>query len=150
MPQSFIALHCHIVFSTKERCCMICPEWADRVYQYIGGILRAHDCCLMAAGGMPDQVHLLLSLGKTRSIAEIIRIVKSNSSSWISDTFPLPGRFAWQTGYGVFSVSRSQMDRVREYISTQESHHRAETFQEEFLRLLERHGIEYDDRYLWD
>ena len=140
MPQSFIALHCHIVFSTKERCGMIHPEWADRAYQYIGGILRAHDCCLVAAGGMPDHVHLLVSLSKTRSIAEIVRIIKSNSSSWISDTFPLRGRFAWQTGYGAFSVSRlanGSCERV--YLHT---------------RVTPPHrdvpGIEHDGRYIWD
>ena len=150
MPQSFASLHCHIVFSTKERYPMIHPDWADRIYQYIGGILRGVDCCLVAAGGVQDHVHLLVSLGRTRSVAEAVRLIKANASGWINETFPLRGRFAWQTGYGAFSVSYSQLPRVRRYLASQELNHRTGTYKDEFRGLLRRHGIEYDERYIWD
>lgn len=149
-PQSFLSMHCHIAFSTKERFPMIAPEWADRLYEYIGGILRANDCQLLAAGGIPDHVHLLVSLGKTTSPAEIVRLAKANSSSWINETFSIGGRFSWQIGYGAFSVSYSQLDRVRHYLASQATHHRTQPFGDEFLALLRRHDIAYDERYVLD
>ncbi len=150
MPQSFTSLHHHLVFSTKNRESLITDEVQPRLYEYIGGILRAHGCALLAAGGMPDHVHLLVSLDKQLSIAETLRIVKANSSFWVHENFPVLLAFAWQAGYGAFAVSYSNLDRVKGYIGRQAEHHRRVSFQEEFLAFLKRHGIEYDERYLWD
>jgi REP element-mobilizing transposase RayT len=151
MPQSFVSLHYHLIFSTKNRVPRISTEVQPRLFEYIGGILRAEGCVLEAAGAMPDHVHLLVSLNKQLSISEALRIIKASSSRWLHETFPDPlSDFTWQAGYGVFTVSASHREKVRAYLSRQAEHHRKMTFQEEFLAFLRRHGIEYDERYLWD
>ncbi len=150
MPQSFACLHYHLIFSTKHRQPLLTPEISERLFAYIGGILRNHKGTLLAAGGMPDHVHLLAGISKEMSISEAMRIIKANSSGWIHETFLGQQCFAWQEGYGAFTVSYSLMDTVRDYIARQEEHHRVKTFQEEFLAFLQRHGLEYDEKYIWD
>lgn len=149
MPQSFASLHCHIVFSTKHRRPQISDELRPRLFEYAGGILRNHSSCLIAAGGVADHVHLLVSLGRTISIADVVRIVKTNSSSWIHDELRLP-EFGWQDGYGAFAVSYSNIESVRHYLANQAEHHRTQSFQDEFREILRRHGLEWDERYIWD
>jgi REP element-mobilizing transposase RayT len=149
MPQSIGSLHCHIVFSTKHRRPQVTAELQPRLFEYIGGILRNHSSRLVAAGGMPDHVHLLVSLGRTISVADAVRLVKSNSSAWIHDELAMPD-FHWQDGYGAFAVSYSNLDQVKSYLADQEQHHSRQTFQEEFLELLKRHNLEWDERYVWD
>ena len=150
MPQSFASLHCHIVFSTKNRLPSIDGEWQARLYEYIGGILRKEKCVLSAAGGMPDHVHLLVSLSREIAVADLVRLIKANSSKWVHETFPTSRAFAWQAGYGAFSVSHSNRDAVKKYIAGQAAHHRVRTFQEEFIEFLKRHDIEYDEKYIWE
>lgn len=151
MSQSFVSLHHHLVFSTKGRRPILVPEVRTRLFEYIGGILRAEGCVLEAAGGVEDHVHLLVSLDKKLSISEALRIVKASSSRWIHETFPESlSDFAWQAGYGAFAVSHSNREKVRAYFLRQAEHHRKVTFQEEFLEFLRRHEIAYDERYLWD
>ena len=139
----------HLVFSTKHRAPLITPELRDPLYAYIGGIVRDHRGVLMAAGGMPDHVHLLVNLRAVPSVAEHLQVIKGGSSRWINDNHPQLG-FAWQTGYGGFTVSESSVPEVMRYIANQEAHHQRMTFKEELVRLLKRHGIEYDERYLLD
>src|SRR5258708_4653540 len=150
MPQSLAALYCHIIFSTKNRVPDIDPNWQDRLYSYIGGTLRSDKCVLMAAGGVADHVHLLVSLSRTVCVADVVRDIKANSSRWIHENFPDHKTFAWQTGYGAFSVSHSHLDQVRTYLAKQAEHHRSKTFQEEFRAFLAKYEIEYDERYAWD
>jgi REP element-mobilizing transposase RayT len=150
MPQSFTSLHYHLIFSTKDRVPMITADLQGRLYEYLGGILRSEKSILLAAGGMPDHVHLLCSLSKELAIASALRLLKANSSKWIHETFPQQPSFAWQTGYGAFAVSYSHLDRVKRYIAGQAQHHRRITFQEELVAFLRRHRIEFDERYLWD
>ena len=150
MPQSYAALYCHIIFSTKNREPLIPGELQSRLYAYMGGVLRKEGDVLLAAGGMPDHVHLLASLTRQASVAEVVRVVKANSSGWIHETFPPMSNFAWQNGYGAFSVSASAVPAVKRYLAEQEEHHRTRTFQEEFVEFLRRHGIDYDERYLWE
>ena len=128
----------------------ITPDWAPRLYEYIGGIVRPHGAVLLAAGGIPDHVHLSVSLGKELSVSAALRIIKANSSKWVHDTFSEKRRFAWQNGYGAFSVSQSNLDDVHGCIAGQAEHHRTQTFQEEFIAFLERHQVPYDERYIWD
>jgi REP element-mobilizing transposase RayT len=148
MPQAFAALHCHVVFSTKDRIPLIAPALQPRLFAYMGGILSPHRTVLIAAGGMPDHVHLLISLSREMAVAEVVRLLKANSSKWLHETFPELRAFAWQTGYGAFAVSYSHLGRVKQYLATQAEHHRKQTFQEEFIAFLKRHQIEYDERYL--
>jgi REP element-mobilizing transposase RayT len=150
MPQSVASLHVHLVFSTREREPWISAELAPRLYEYIGAIVRAHNSRLIAAGGMPDHVHLLVSFGRELAVADAVRLVKSNSSKWLHESNPDLYQFAWQAGYGAFAVSYSHVERVRGYILRQEEHHRGRTYQEEFRALLRKHRIEYDERYIWD
>jgi REP element-mobilizing transposase RayT len=150
MPQSFTCLHIHFIFSTKGRIPLITTDMQPRLFEYIGGILRAEDSQLIAAGGMPDHVHLLASLSKESSVSDAMRLVKANSSSWIHNQFVDKCDFAWQAGYGAFAVSYSNLEDVKEYIARQVEHHRVRTFQEEFVEFLRRHDIAYDARYLWD
>jgi putative transposase len=150
MPQSLVSLTNHVVFSTKNREPFIDADLVPRLYGYIGGIVQNTKSVLLAVGGIEDHVHLLVSLGRTTSIADFIRNVKTNSSLWVHETFPERSAFGWQSGYGAFSVSKSVIPRVKDYIAIQRDHHRRETYQEEFLRFLREHDLEYDERYLWD
>src|SRR5262245_62863562 len=150
MPQSFSAMYAHLVFSTKNRSPMIEPVWSSRLYEYIGGIVAKRNGVLLAAGGMPDHVHLLVSLGREWSLADLLRDVKAGSSKWVHDEFPEDGGFSWQSGYGAFSVSVSNLDAVKQYIREQSKHHKTMSFQDEFRRLLRKHGLTWDERYVWD
>ena len=150
MPQTFTSLHYHIVFSTKHRDPSITPELQPRLYEYLGGIVRSQGGQLVAAGGIPDHVHLLMRLNQQHAVADVMRVLKANSSGWVHETFPQLRNFAWQTGYGAFTVGLSTMARVKRYIANQEEHHKQESFQDEFRSFLTKHGFEYDERYLWD
>jgi REP element-mobilizing transposase RayT len=150
MPQSFTCLHYHVIFSTKNRMPTITAALQGRLYEYLGGILRAEKSILLAAGGMPDHVHPLCSLNKELAVATALRLLKANSSKWIHETFPEHRSFAWQAGYGAFAVSYSHLEHVKRYIARQAQHHRRTTFHDEFVAFLQRHRIEYDERYLWD
>jgi putative transposase len=150
MPQSLAALFCHVVFSTKNREPLIEAAWEPRLHAYVGGIIAARKGVLLVAGGMPDHLHLLVSMGRVWSVADLVRDVKSNSSAWLHDSVPDKGHFAWQVGYGAFSVSASQLALVKQYIEGQKQHHTKQSYQDEFRSLLQKHGLEYDERYVWD
>ena len=148
MPQSYTSLHCHIIFGTKNRSLQLTPDLRRRVLSYMAGIAKNEKGLLLTSGGTQDHVHLLAGLHPETPVAVFLRLIKANSSKWIHENFPDQSKFAWQAGYGAFSVSRSDLDRVRTYIGNQEEHHRRLSFEEEFKLLLDRHGIVYDPRYL--
>jgi REP element-mobilizing transposase RayT len=150
MPQSFVSLNYHLIYSTKNREPVLSAELRPRLFAYVGGLLRSERACLLAASGMPDHAHWLVSIHQQTSVADLLRLMKSASSRWIHETFTELRGFGWQAGYGAFSVSYSGLPRVRQYIDSQEDHHRIITFQDEFLLFLRRHRIEFDERYLWD
>lgn len=147
---SFTYLNYHLVFSTKHRRPLIDDSWQQRLFDYVGGILRQQGGALLVAGGMPDHVHLLAAISKSIAVADALRDIKANSSKWIHEQIPGQTDFAWQAGYGAFTVSFSGMDAVRRYLDGQKEHHRVRTFQEEYLELLRRHEIDFDERYVWD
>jgi REP element-mobilizing transposase RayT len=150
MPQTFTCLHYHLVFSTKRREPAITPELRPRLWDYPGGIFRGEGGIPIQVGGTADHVHLLVTPTQRRALAECMRVLKANSSGWAHDTFPSAAGFWWQDGYGAFTVSHSALDRVKAYNTNQEEHHRQRTFQEEFRELLIRHGVEFNEQYLWD
>jgi putative transposase len=150
MPSSYLSLHYHLVFSTKHRDPLMTPAVKPRLYEYLGGTIRGLGGQLLIGNGMPGHVHLLVRLGAARAVADVLRDLKAGSSKWVHDTFPSSAGFAWQTGYGAFVVSVSHLDVVREYIASQEEHHRQKSFQEEFVELLEANKVEYKPRYLWE
>lgn len=150
MANSYISCHVHYIFSTKQRQRLIAPEIRPRLWAYFGGIARENKMKAVAVGGTDDHVHILLSLPATITLAKAAQLVKGGSSLWIHETFPNQRNLAWQEGYGAFTVSVSQLDKTIAYINNQEAHHRKKTFQEEYLEFLKKHGVEYDERYLWD
>jgi len=150
MPQSFAALYAHVIYSTKDRLPLLEPEVRPELFRYCGGILRNRKCVLLAANGVLDHVHLLVSMSRESAIADLVRDVKASSSGWIHRHFPDLREFAWQAGYGAFTVSHSQIDVVKDYLARQEQHHSGVSFQEEFRTFLIKHEIEFDERYVWE
>ena len=148
MPQSLSRMLTHLVFSTKDREPFILPERRERIFEYLGGTLNALECPVVRVGGMADHVHLLFVLARTLSISKVVEEIKKESSKWAKEHVH-PG-FYWQSGYGSFSVSPSNVAAVRAYIVNQEEHHRVRTFQDEYRELLRRNEIEWDERYVWD
>ena len=149
MPQSFASLHVHIIFSTKNREPWLAPGIETRVWAYIGGIVRKHRMTALQIGGIEDHIHALVMAPPIISPSQIAQFLKGDSSKWIHDEFPKLHRFEWQDGYGGFTVSKSQIPDVIEYIKNQREHHRKKTFQDEYLGLLMKHGVDYDEGYLW-
>ncbi len=147
---SYVSSYFHCVFSTLERRPLIPPSLRDRLWPFLGGIARNNEMKAIEIGGVQDQVHVLLSLPSTLSVAKAMQLIKGGSSKWVHETFPEHRLFGWQVKYGAFSVSVSQLDKTIRYIKTQEEHHRKRTFQEEFLNLLKKHCVAYDERYLWE
>ena len=150
MANTFTSLHYHVIFSTKHREPWITYDLEERVWKFLGGIARENGMKALLIGGMLDHVHLALALPPTQSVSKALQLLKGGSSKWIKDAFPRMHGFAWQDGYGAFSVSKSNLSEVMAYIQNQREHHRVKTFQEEFLAFLVRQGVEYDERYLWD
>lgn len=151
MSQSLAKILVHTVFATKDRR----PFLRDRglreeLHRYLGGILKSHDCQPIMVGGVEDHVHLLSTLSRTREAAEIVKEVKRGSTLWIKSKNSAMEDFAWQNGYGIFSIGFSQIDDVKRYIIGQEEHHQKITFQDELRLLLERYKVEFDERYVWD
>jgi len=148
MPSTHLSLHFHVVFATKNREPRIAAEWRERLHSYLGGVARQSGSIPEAVGGVADHVHLLLGLTATAPLADVVRDIKAVSSSWVHNQIG-DRAFAWQEGYGAFTVSPSHRENVRSYISRQEEHHRRRTFQDEYLDLLQRCGVDFDPRYLW-
>jgi REP element-mobilizing transposase RayT len=149
MSHTYVSGLFHCTFSTKGRRPLISRDLQERLWAYLGGIAREKGLKPLAVGGVEDHSHLLLSLPGTIDVAKAIQLMKGASSKWVHDTFPQHRAFAWQEGYGAFSIGVSQIPATIAYIRSQPEHHRKTTFQEEFRQILDRHGIEYDERYVW-
>ncbi len=147
---SYVSSYFHCVFSTKERRPLITPALRERLFPYLGGIARENYMKAVEIGGVEDHVHILISLPPTISLAKAMQLIKGGSSKWVHDTFPEHRLFGWQEKYSAFSVSVSQLDKTARYIRGQEGHHRKMSFKDELLALLKKHGIDYDEKYLWD
>ena len=149
MSHTYCQLYYHLVWSTKERQPIIKNEFKGDLYKYLGGAVRGKEGRLLEIGGVADHVHLLVALSSRFSIAEVVQQIKIGSSKWVSQNFFKQGSFAWQEGYGAFSVSESIRTQVTQYIQNQEQHHLNCSFREEFLNLLRRYNVEFDEKYLW-
>ena len=150
MAGKHLSVLVHFIWSTAGREPWIVPEWRERLYGYLGGVLREKNARLISAGGMPDHIHLYVSISSTVTLADMVGAMKANSSRWIHETFPGQRAFAWQKGYAAFSVSKSGEEQLLEYIRTQGEHHRHRGFKEEYVSFLKRYGVEYDENYLWE
>jgi REP-associated tyrosine transposase len=147
---SFTSLNYHLVFSTKYRKPVIDEAICERLYEYIGGIIRAKEGTLIEVGGVADHVHILASCSPKLAVADWVRDIKANSARWMNELPERPERFEWQKGYGAFTVSASQVEIVQKYIQGQPEHHQRHSFRDEFLEFLQRHGIEYDPMYVFE
>jgi putative transposase len=149
MANTYTSLHYHIIFGTKKRIPWITPDIQPRIWEFIGGIARKRKMKALRVGGVQDHAHILVGAPPTLAPSTIAQIIKGDSSKWIHSEFRNMGRFEWQDGYGAFSVSGADLPEIISYIETQPEHHRVRTFQEEYLEYLQRHGIQYDEKYLW-
>lgn len=150
MPQSLARLHVHLVFSTKDRVPKISDAVRDSLHAYMGVILKNLGCVPIYINSVEDHVHILTDLSRTVSVSQVIEDVKKTSSKWIKSQGAEFSRFAWQSGYGAFAVSESNVGAVRKYIATQKEHHQKKSFQDEYRQFLRRHRISFDEQYLWD
>ncbi len=150
MPGTYSQLLLHVVTSTKGRAPWISATVAERLYPYMGGIIRAEKGVLYEIGGVEDHVHMYMRWRPDGAVSDLMRKVKSGSSKWMHDTLPELSGFAWQEGYSVFSVSKSQEDALKRYIKGQAEHHRTEDFKSELLRMLHANAVDFDGKYVFD
>ncbi len=149
MANSYISLLIHAVFSTHNREPLLKSEVRQRLWPYMGGIARENGIRPVTIGGTQDHAHMLISVPATMPASKAVQLVKGGSSKWLHETFSSLRKFAWQEGYGAFSVGAAEVDGVSAYIAGQEEHHRVRTFQEEYLAFLKEYDVEYDERYVW-
>jgi REP element-mobilizing transposase RayT len=150
MPGTYTNLLYHFVFSTKNRLPLITREIEDELHKYLGGIIRGEGGTMLEVNGIEDHLHMIAKLKPTKAVSDILRNLKANSSKWLNEEKLKVRKFSWQDGYAAFTVSESQVPRVRQYIRRQKEHHRRIDFKAELLALLEKHRVEYDEQYLWD
>ncbi len=150
MPQSLARLYVHLIFSTKHRERVITDAVRPSLHAYMARVLQNFRCPPVLINSVEDHIHILFELGRTVFISQAVEEAKTTASKWIKTQGPAFAGFAWQSGYGAFSVSESNVSAVREYIAGQAEHHRHKSFQEEYRAFLERHGVAFDERYVWD
>jgi REP element-mobilizing transposase RayT len=150
MSHSFTNLIYHLVWATKGRQPWLDGEMQPRLFGLLEHLVRQEQGIALIINGMPDHVHLLLKLRQDKAVADVVRWLKARSSFWVHKTYPPRREFAWQTGYGLFTVSQSQVETVPRYIGNQQEHHRTRPFADEFRALLRAHGIAYDEEDLWE
>jgi len=151
MPQSLAQVYLHLVWSTKHRQSFLSDrEQREKMHAYLAGTCHNLKCPSLIVGGIEDHVHILCRLGRTITIADLIRDLKRASSGWVKTLSPQLKEFDWQDGYGAFSISPSHVAGLSAYIRDQEQHHQRESFQDEFRRLMRKYGMEFDERYVWD
>ena len=150
MPQSLAPVTVHIVFSTKDRRPLMIKGVREELHAYLGGTGKAIGTPTLRVGGTEDHVHILLTLSRTLTIADTMEGLKTSSSRWMKSKGESLQDFYWQNGHGMFPVSPSNLAQVRDYIANQETHHRKMTFQQEYRLFWTKHGVEFDERYVWD
>lgn len=151
MPQSLSRIYLHIVFSTKDRQRYLQDrETRISLHSYIAGTMKQLDCVPVEIGGVEDHLHILCLFPRTKTVAEVVKETKRVSTNWLHEQSPSLKSFHWQAGYGVFSVSQSNVDEVIKYIRNQEEHHRKVTFQDEYRAFLRKYAVDFDEKYVWD
>jgi len=149
MANTYTQLHIQFVFAVENRMSLVQSSWEEELFRYISGIVKNTKHKLLAINGMPDHLHVFVGLNPTQAISDLMRILKGESSEWINKKRLVSGKFEWQKGYGAFSYGHSQIDQVYQYILRQKEHHKKQTFIEEYKQLLEKFGIQYDERYVF-
>ncbi len=149
MANTYTQIHIQVVFSVKNRECIIGKAWKDELYKYMTGIIRNHGHKVLAINGMPDHIHIFFGMRPVQSLSDLMKYVKGDSSEWINKKKFIQGKFSWQEGFGGFSYAKSQIPQVISYIERQEEHHRKKSFIEEYTRFLKAFDVEYDERYIF-
>jgi putative transposase len=150
MPQSLAKIYLHLIFSTKNRAPMLVNPVRESLHSYTAAVLKNLGCHAVLINSVEDHIHILFELARTATVSAVVEEVKTASSKWLKTQPGITAAFAWQSGYGVFSVSASNLTTVKEYVADQQEHHRKRSFQDELRALLDKHAITYDERYLWD
>lgn len=148
MANTFTQIYLHLVFAVQNRISLIQPEWKDELYKYITGIVQNNGHKLIAINGMPNHLHIAVGYKPHQLIPDLLQDIKAYSSKWINRKKFIKGNFNWQQGYGAFSFSHSHIDRIVKYINNQEQHHKKQTFREEYLSLLKKYHIQFDEKYI--
>jgi len=150
MPHSFAKLHIHLVFSTKQRDPVLHDTIRDPLHRYLVVAIQSSRCIPVLVNSVEDHVHILFELGRTVTISTVVENIKTTTSKWLKTQGEEFAGFRWQVGYGAFSVSASQLGECKEYIANQKEHHTKQSFDAEYRETLEKHGIDFDEKYLWD
>ena len=148
MSSSYTNLIYHIVFSTKDRRPLLTEDHQERLYEYIGGTIRGLGGVSLGINGTQDHVHVLAKLRPDKALSDVLRDLKANASGWMHDVFPELKDFSWQRGYGAFTVSESNVEKIRDYIARQKEHHQKRSFRDELIEFLKANGVEYDEKYI--
>jgi REP element-mobilizing transposase RayT len=149
MANTYTQIHVHLVFAVQNRLSLIDESWADNLYKYITSIIQNNNHKVLAIGGMPDHLHLLIGLRPDESLSHLVQEIKRDSSLWINEKRYVNGKFSWQEGYGAFSYSKSQLLNVTNYILNQKEHHQKKTFIEEYVKVLSDFGLNFDEKYIF-
>lgn len=148
MANTYTRIYLQFVFAVQDRVSLIRPDWKDELYKYITGIIQNNEHKLIAINGMPNHIHIFIGYKPHQLVPDLLQDIKGNSSKWINKKSLVRGNFSWQSGYGAFSYSHSQIDEVVKYIMNQEEHHKKKTFKEEYREFLEQFHIRYKERYI--
>jgi putative transposase len=149
MANTYTQLHLHFVFAVKFRASVIHESWENDLFKYITGIVQKNEHKMLCVNGMPDHIHIAVGMRPHQSISDLLQDIKGDSSRWINNQKLTSNKFAWQEGYGAFSYSKSQLPRLISYIKNQKIHHKKQTFIEEYLEMLEKFEVEYDEKYIF-
>ena len=149
MGNTYTQIHIQSVFTVQNRACIIRKAWKDELYKYITAIIQSNGHKVLAINGIPDHLHVFFGMRPSQSLSSLMKDVKADSSKWINERRFVQGKFSWQEGYGAFSYSKSHVNKVIDYIRNQEEHHRKKTFIEEYMELLEKFGVDFDERYIF-
>ena len=149
MSNTYTQIHLHLIFAVQNRRSLIQNSWKDRLYEYITGIIQQYKHKMIIINGMPDHLHIVIGMRPTQSLSDLMQDIKSSSSKWINDNELVRGKFRWQSGFGGFSYSKSQLPALINYVKNQKAHHSKKSFLQEYLEILEKSGVDFDPRYIF-
>ncbi len=149
MANTYTQLYIHVVFAVRNRQSLIHPDWEEKIYKYITGIVTNQGHKLLAINGMPDHLHILIGMKPVQSLSDLIKAIKGDSSKWINQNNFIKAHFSWQEGFGAFSYAKPQLDNVIKYILNQKEHHKKKSFRDEYIGFLKAYDVEYDERYIF-
>ncbi len=149
MANTYTQIHLHLIFAVQNRISLIQDSWAEKLYQYITGIVQTNKHKMIIVNGMPDHLHIVIGMRPTQSLSDLMQDIKGSSSKWINDNKLITGKFQWQESYSAFSYGKSQLPKLIDYVKNQKLHHQKKTFLQEYKEFLDLFEVEYDERYIF-